>query len=71
MNEDYMAFMLRLRRSPDRPHWRASLENAHTGTVHHFTSEEELCLFLADRLASRPLSPDQDLGPDREATHEE
>ena len=64
MNEDYMAFLLRLRRSPERPQWRASLENAHTGSMHHFASQEELFSFLTDQLAADPSLPNQDTGHD-------
>jgi hypothetical protein len=59
MNQDYLAYMLRLRRSPDRSHWRATLENAHTGNVRHFANEEECFLFLMDRLTAQ--GPDADM----------
>ena len=51
MNDNYLAYMLRLKRNEGQPSWRATLENAHSGTVHHFASEEELLLYLIDRLA--------------------
>jgi hypothetical protein len=64
MNGDYLAFMLRLKRNDDRTHWRATLENAHTGDVHNFATEEELILFLIDRLNG--TLPRHDLDADSE-----
>lgn len=64
MNDNYLAYLLRLKRSPGRPQWRATLENAHTGTVRHFASEEELLLFLMDRLAGDRQPQDLNLGLD-------
>ena len=64
MSRDYLAYMLRLRRSDDRTHWRATLENAHTGDVHQFATEEELILFLIDQLNG--ALPRQDLDADAE-----
>ncbi len=72
MNENYLAYMLRLKRSEGQPNWRATLENAHSGTVLHFASEEELFLYLIDRLAAFPPAADGtrpreggDVPPDR------
>lgn len=59
MNQDYLAYLLRLWRNPDRSHWRATLENAHTGTIRHFASEEEFFLFLMERLMAQ--GPDEDM----------
>ena len=63
MNDNYLAYMLRLKRSERQPNWRATLENAHSGTVRHFASEEELLLYLMDRLAESPPASDQDVHP--------
>jgi hypothetical protein len=63
MNDNYLAYMLRLKRSDRQRNWRATLENAHSGTVRHFASEEELLLYLMDRLAESPPASDQDVRP--------
>ncbi|MGD8585108.1 MAG: hypothetical protein PVJ75_07150 [Chloroflexota bacterium] len=61
MNDNYLAYMLRLKRSERQPNWRATLENAHSGTVRHFASEEELLLYLMELLAGYPPASDQDV----------
>jgi hypothetical protein len=65
LNDNYLAYMLRLKRSADNTHWRATLEDAHSGAVWHFAAEEELFLFLMDELARRPSASDLDGGPDQ------
>jgi hypothetical protein len=59
MNDNYLAYMLRLKRSEGQANWRATLENAHSGSVHHFACEEELLLYLMDRLAGSPPAADE------------
>jgi hypothetical protein len=44
---DYQAFLLRLQRNEQRQHWRATLENVHTGETHHFNTTQELMAFLS------------------------
>jgi hypothetical protein len=46
MNKNYLAYLLRLQRNPTADHWRVTLENAHTGEVLRFASEQELMAFL-------------------------
>ena len=46
MNNHYQAYLLRLRRNETAVHWRVTLENAHTGEVLRFASEQELMSFL-------------------------
>ena len=46
MNSHYQAYLLRLQRSQTGTHWRVTLENAHTGEVLHFATEQELMSFL-------------------------
>lgn len=46
MNGDYQAYLLRLQRNPTAAHWRATLQNVHTGEALHFASEELLVRFL-------------------------
>ncbi len=50
MDKNYQAFLLRLQRYTSTNHWRASLENAHTGEVSHFANEKELLLYLHNAL---------------------
>ena len=64
MNDNYLAYMLRLKRSEGQANWRATLENAHSGSVHHFASEEELLLYLLDRLAGSPSASEEDVHQD-------
>lgn len=64
MSDNYLAYMLRLKRSTGYPHWRATLENAHSGAVHHFATEEELLMYLMDILAGHLPASDLDVGQD-------
>jgi len=44
---DYLSYLLRLRRmSGQEAIWHASLEDPHTGDLHHFASLEEAVEFL-------------------------
>jgi hypothetical protein len=48
--QNYLAYMLRLwQAGEDRMAWRASLENAHTGTRQGFASLDALLAFLEER----------------------
>ena len=64
MNNNYQAYLLRLKRSTGRPELRATLKNIHTGTVRHFASKKELLLFLLDRMDGDWNSPESDFGSD-------
>lgn len=46
MNNHYLAYLLRLQRCNKTDHWRVTLENAHTGEVLRFATEQELMSFL-------------------------
>ena len=37
----YQAHLLRLQRGAGQPHWRITLQNAHTGELLKFTTERE------------------------------
>jgi len=50
MDSHYQAYLLRLRRGQGQLHWRATLENAHTGTLLQFATEREMLLFLRQSL---------------------
>ncbi|MCB0036466.1 MAG: hypothetical protein KDE51_20680 [Anaerolineales bacterium] len=50
----YQAHLIRLQWMPGRLQWRASLENVHTGELHHFGSEHELLQYLQKQLLVRP-----------------
>lgn len=50
MDSHYQAYLLRLRRGQDQPHWRATLENAQTGALLQFATEREMLLFLMQSL---------------------
>ncbi len=52
---DYVAFLLRLwREDEDKAHWRASLQNPHSGEQLGFGSVDELFAFLQRQLSLRP-----------------
>jgi hypothetical protein len=52
----YLAYMLRLWQisGEDRPTWRASLEDAHTGARQGFASLDALFAFLKDKTGQGP-----------------
>jgi len=52
----YLAYMLRLWQisGEDRPTWRASLEDAHTGARQGFASLDALFAFLEERTGQAP-----------------
>ena len=51
----YLAYMLRLwQTGEDEMAWRASLENAHTGTRQGFASLDALCAFLEEKTGQGP-----------------
>lgn len=47
---EYKAFLIRLKRRNGRLHWRATLENVHTGEVLHFATERDLLLYMLQTL---------------------
>jgi hypothetical protein len=64
---DYLSYLLRLRRvsghqgseaSSEQAAWRASLEDPHTGGLHHFASLEEVFDFLRAQMGvgSKPAA---------------
>lgn len=68
----YHAFLLRVWRidTPDRPAWRASLEDPHTRQVARFDSPEALLAFVralgdADADGAAPASDSGDRDPPR------
>ena len=62
--KEYQAYLLRLQRSQGQTHWRAILENAHTGEVLHFATEIKLLGYLAQMYAhsSPPLTDNTGTG---------
>ena len=46
MNKYYQAYLVRFRHSQSSDHWRVTLENAHTGEVLRFATEEALMRHL-------------------------
>ncbi len=50
MNSHYQAYLLRLQRGQDQLHWRATLQNAHTGEQLRFATEREMLIFLMHSL---------------------
>lgn len=58
---DYLCYLLRLWRagSADQPHWRATLENPHTGERQVFADLVSLFAFLQEKTAEsiRPSEP--------------
>ena len=53
MKSQYQAYLLRLHRSQGQAHWRATLENAHTGELLRFATEREMLLYLMQALTIR------------------
>ena len=65
---DYLSYLLRLRRvSGGEAAWHASLEDPHTGELHHFASLEEAVDFLQAHMGLAPVGPTSQGGqPGRE-----
>ena len=59
MSSQYQAYLLRLRRNEGQIHWRATLENAHTGELFRFANERELLHHLIQLLAIEAPNPDE------------
>ncbi|MCB8984908.1 MAG: hypothetical protein H6659_13845 [Ardenticatenaceae bacterium] len=60
MRAQYRAYLLRLQRSQGQTHWRATLENAHTGELLRFANQNEMLRYLMQVLAVElPASDDQ------------
>ena len=57
MKSTYQAYLLRLHREPHQTHWRASLENAHTGEFLRFANEREMIHYLMKVLIVEPSDP--------------
>ncbi|MCA9962605.1 MAG: hypothetical protein KC423_00120 [Anaerolineales bacterium] len=53
MRTQYRAYLLRLRRSESQRHWRATLEDAHTGEHLQFASQNELLRYLLHSLSDQ------------------
>jgi len=58
MGTEYQAYLLRLQRSQTARHWWVTLENAHTGEVCHFASEDLLLRYLWQLLGHGRLELD-------------
>ena len=57
---DYLSYLLRLRwAGGQEATWRASLEDPHTGDLHHFASLEEAVDFLRAHMAAAQPRDDQ------------
>jgi len=62
---DYLSYLLRLRRmSGQQAIWHASLEDPHTGDLHHFASLEEAVDFVRAHMVAAQPRDDQ---PERKA----
>lgn len=61
MDNNYQAFLLRLQRFHNANHWRATLENAHTGEIINFANEKELLLHL-HKILKDTLNQEQSKG---------
>jgi hypothetical protein len=57
----YRAYLLRLQRGEGQPHWRATLQNAQTGELLRFATEQALVNHLLSTLSmDGGLSKDSD-----------
>jgi hypothetical protein len=53
----YRAYLVRFQRGKEASHWRVTLQNAHTGEVKNFATENEFFSFLMESLKrKRPKS---------------
>ena len=50
MDENYQAFLLRMRRNETAVQWRITLENVHTGESKQFLNETALLHYLLELL---------------------
>ena len=50
MSTEYKAYLLRLRRDERECMWRATLENAHTGELLRFATQNEMLRYLLQSL---------------------
>lgn len=62
MKSQYQAYLLRLHRSQGQVHWRVTMENAHTGELHHFATEREMLRYLLQVLTIAPPDLDGQVG---------
>ena len=64
LRQKYMAFLLRLWQVEDegKVRWRASLEDAHSGTLQGFASLDELFAFVRRQAGGMYQPDDQDCG---------
>ncbi len=61
----YKAFLIRLQRDDDHPHWRATIENVHTGERLRFADQNQMLRYLLNDLADKPtpiISPTDPVG---------
>ena len=64
MSTEYKAYLLRLRRDEREYVWRATLEDAHTGELLRFATQNEMLRYLLQKLAEptsrlgQPPKPD-------------
>ena len=61
MNSEYQAYLLRLKRGQKSEHWRATLQNAHTGEQFDFATEREMLIYLWRLLDDQSPADDVDL----------
>jgi hypothetical protein len=59
MKTQHKAYLLRLRREAGQSHWRAIVEDAHTGERLHFANQTEMLRYLLHHLAEAPPSASQ------------
>lgn len=58
----YQSYLLRLWRDTHNPSlWRASLESAQTGEIHHFSSLEALFAFIKEKAGAILVNSEQNL----------
>ncbi len=57
MDQENLAYLLRLQRNDQSDPWRVSVQNVHTGELIRFANEREMFRYLMQRLAIGSMPP--------------
>lgn len=61
-NKNYQAYLIRFQRSDEHSHWRVTLQNAQTGEVIQFATEQQVMSFLLKTLKRNPSESENHAG---------